>query len=143
VRGPKRKSWKGWKGFRSEWSDLIKKVQQMPPHVDLLVSRLQVEEPIRFGFRKSVGWRKGALTNWRLALPSGRCIHVREYRDIFKIHWDIADPRHNPLRHLMYDTRRLYNSIRLTVIFAITATFVYHPDMLPMILNRLATMVSP
>jgi hypothetical protein len=126
-----------WEKLVASWNELIRSVQQLPPHVDLSIKRAQVEEPRHFGFRKSVGWKKGSLRNWRLALPNGRCIHVREYRDHFKIHWDIADPRKNPFKHLVYDTRRLYNSIKIMFVFTTTAIFMYHPEAVQFLLNTL------
>lgn len=120
-----------WEKISSSWSELIKLVQGLAPHVDLLVKKSQVVEPWLFGFRKSsVGWKKGALRHWRLALSNGRSIHIREYADHFKIHWDFADPRKNPFKHLVYDTRRLYNAIRVLVACATSAAFLYHPEFL-------------
>ncbi|MEM3670732.1 MAG: hypothetical protein QW767_03195 [Thermoprotei archaeon] len=119
-----------WKNFGSGWRDLVKRVQQLPPHVDLWVAKASVSPPNIVGFRKSVGWKKGSIANWRLALANGRSIHAREYRDHFRIHWDIADPRKNPLRHLVYDTRKLFNALRVSFALTLTAVCFSHPDIL-------------
>lgn len=119
-----------WDRIKSSWRDLVKRVQQLPPHVDMLVSKATVSPPSRFGFRRSVGWKKGSIVNWRLALANGRSIHVREYCDHFKIHWDIADPGKNPLRHLVYDTRRLFNALRVSAALSLTAVVFYHSELL-------------
>ncbi|MEM0121116.1 MAG: hypothetical protein QW514_04500 [Thermoprotei archaeon] len=125
-----------WDKILASWNDLIKHVQELPPHVDLLIKKSQVKEPWLYGFRKSsIGWRKGAMRTWRLALTNGKGIHIREYSDHFKIHWDIADPRKNPLKHFVYDTRRLYNAIRILLIFIVSATFAYHPEILQALIN--------
>ena len=127
-----------WDRIIASWNDLIKSVQELPPHVDLLIKKSQVIEPWLCGFRKSsIGWRKGALRNWRLALSNGKSIHIREYADHFKIHWDIADPRKNPLKHFVYDTRRLYNTIRLLLVFITSAAFIYHPEILQALMSAL------
>lgn len=128
-----------WERISASWGELIRCVQNLPPHVDILIKKSQAAEPWLFGFRKSsMAWRKGALRNWRLALPNGKSIHIREYADHFKIHWDVADPRKNPLKHFIYDTRRLYNTIRLLVIgMASTMTLLYHPGILQALISMI------
>lgn len=128
-----------WEKIYASWNELIRFVQGLPPHVDLIIKKSQLMEPWLFGFRKSrIGWKKGALRHWRLALPNGKSIHIREYADHFKIHWDIADPRKNPLKHFMYDTRRLYNAIRLLAVGAASlAALLYHPEILQALMGLL------
>jgi hypothetical protein len=133
-----------WKSIRETWSELIKSVQRLPPHVDLLIHKSIVDEPWLFGFRKSLmAWKKGSLRNWRLALPNGRCIHVREYKDHFKIHWDIADPRKNPFKHLVYDTQRLFNTLKLSFFVSTAALFVYRPETIQAIMALFRAFVVP
>jgi len=127
-----------WEKIFASWNELIRLVQELPPHVDLLIKKSQVIEPWMCGFRRSkMGWKKGALRNWRLALSNGKSIHIREYSDYFRVHWDIADPRKNPFKHFIYDTRRLYNSIRLALVCCLSATFIYHPEILQALMSVL------
>lgn len=104
-----------WKRWRARWVGVIMNVQRLPPHVDLFIRKSLNEDPKLFGFRKSlIAWKKGCISNWRLNLPNGRSIHIREYTDHFRIHWDFADPKRNPLKHFVYDTKTLFRALSLT-----------------------------
>ena len=45
-----------------------------------------------------LGYPKGALRQYRKGT-----LHIREYEDKFLVHEDRADPREDPLGHLIYD----------------------------------------
>ena len=34
---------------------------------------------------------------------NGTCIHIKEYSDLYKIHWDESNPATNPIGHLLND----------------------------------------
>ena len=45
-----------------------------------------------------LGYSRGSVRQYRY----GR-LHIREYEDAFVVHTDTADPRRDPLGHLVYD----------------------------------------
>lgn len=45
----------------------------------------------------------GQKENYRISLPDGKGIHIKEYENTFKVHWDKSDPRTDPIGHLLKD----------------------------------------
>ncbi len=61
-----------------------------------------------------VGDRRGAKKQYR----SSSNIHVREYEDKFTIHIDHADPRSNPIGHLLKDSPETMVAAATSLYFA-------------------------
>jgi len=98
-----------------EWTNVIKRVLSLKPHKDLYIEKRRVTHPLYAGFRHSIGEPKGQIADYRLRLINGRSIHVREYKDHYRVHWDIVDPSVNPLLHLKYDAPHWYNILISTI----------------------------
>jgi len=85
------------------WEEVIEKVLTQPKHKDLLVKKSKLPDlPPEFQFRYGDG--DGQIANYGLALEDGTGIHVKEYDDFYKIHWDQKDPNVDPLGHLIHDS---------------------------------------
>jgi hypothetical protein len=85
----------------SPWDAVIARVREMPFHVDVAVSDA-VPPPVSAGFDPGRGKPAGQRADYRLPLPDGTEVHVREYDDRFTVHRD----RHSAeqrLRHLALD----------------------------------------
>lgn len=86
------------------WDDIVKVVLSMPPHRDLALLKSQLPSPRLSGFRRRwLSEPRGQRADWEKVMPDGRSVHVREYRDYYLVHWDIASPSRSALRHLLYD----------------------------------------
>lgn len=46
---------------------------------------------------------QGQLRDYELTLPDGKRIHVREFEDKYRAHWDIISPSVDILEHLRHD----------------------------------------
>jgi len=85
------------------WRILIHKVLKNPPHKDALIPKHIVKDPLEEGFFETLGEPQGQMKDYELTLSDGRRIHVREFKDHYKVHWDKMSPRINPIDHLRYD----------------------------------------
>lgn len=60
--------------------------------------------PARMGAERIVwfmGWAPGSAAQYRG--PNG--LHISEYQDFWKVHYDTYDPRFSPVEHLLFDTQ--------------------------------------
>jgi hypothetical protein len=89
------------------WSCVIEGVLHLSKHQDLKVMKGAVPHPLEVGFKASVGGPAGQRADYRLSLPDGRGIHVREYEDYYLVHWDGRDPSVDPIGHVMEDAPHL------------------------------------
>ncbi len=87
----------------NEWNAVIEMVLSKPAHIDVMVSKLEVPHPSTAGFVEHFGDDAGQLANYRLPLPDGREVHVKEYREDYSTHWDNSSAIRNPLGHLLRD----------------------------------------
>ncbi len=86
------------------WKTVLEIVLTSPAHTDLSVSKLLVPHPLLVdGFVKHFGDLAGQIGNYRFPLPDGREFHVKEYADLFRVHWDNISAIRNPLGHLLKD----------------------------------------
>jgi hypothetical protein len=53
--------------------------------------------------KERMGEPQGQLADYKWALPDGKSIHVREYLDEYRIHWDMFDVDIDLINHLRYD----------------------------------------
>ncbi len=87
-----------------DWGYIARVVLNQQEHTDLQIMKLSVPHPLEAGFRKGRGDYAGQKANYRLALPDGRGLHVKEYDDYYLIHRDRWDPSIDPLRHIIEDS---------------------------------------
>ena len=90
------------------WNLIIRQVLQMPAQQELSIMSWGGPHPRNMGFYRSVGLPPAQVQDWRLALPDGRGIHVREERNGYKAHWDHVDPSVSLLGHLRKDVPWLF-----------------------------------
>ena len=75
-----------------------------------------VPHPSMIGFEEHFGDLAGQKTDYRLALPDDRSIHVREYDHYYLIHWDSKDPKIDPIGHLIEDAPHWLAVLGLTIL---------------------------
>mgnify|MGYP001773268492 CR=1 FL=1 len=91
------------------WSRIIHKVLRLPAHKDIVVEKSStLVHPTLVGFRRSIGEPHGQSADYRLRLYDGRSIHVREYSDHYRVHWDRVDPSVSIVAHLKHDAPHIY-----------------------------------
>jgi len=90
--------------MHTSWRNIIKRVLSLPPHVEFRIPKRTVPSPEAVGFKETgLGDLKGARKQYRLRLPDGRSLHLRDYDQYYTIHWDEIDPELDPLGHLVKD----------------------------------------
>ncbi len=87
----------------NEWSNVISVVLQLPPHQDIIRPKATLSHPKEVGMKERMGEPQGQLADYKWALPDGKSIHVREYLDEYRIHWDMFDVDIDLINHLRYD----------------------------------------
>lgn len=91
------------------WSKIIDKVLTLPAHEDMIVKKSNaLIHPTLVGFKRSVGEPHGQSADYRLRLYDGKSIHVREYNDHYRVHWDKVDPSVSIIAHLKHDAPHIY-----------------------------------
>jgi len=93
-----------WPTIRKKtWNGVISEVLVLSKHQDLTIikSKLPV---LPQEFHTRLADEDGQNADFGLALEDGTGIHVKEYDDYYKIHWDQKDPNVDPLGHLIYDS---------------------------------------
>ena len=84
------------------WEQIISAVLTLPKHKDIVVKFSEVPE-LPPEFKPRPGDNDGQITDYGLALEDGTGIHIKVYKDYYKIHWDEKDPIKDPFGHLAYD----------------------------------------
>jgi hypothetical protein len=85
------------------WRAVLETVLSTPAHTDLSFPKLHLPHPTFVdGFVKHFGSLAGKR-HYRLPLPDGREVHVKEYAEMFMAHWDNFSAIRNPLGHLLKD----------------------------------------
>ncbi len=85
------------------WKSVLEIVLSTKAHTDISISKLDVPHPLASGFVKHFGDLAGQNGDYRLPLPDGKELHVKEYDKDFKAHWDMESAIKNPLGHLFWD----------------------------------------
>jgi len=89
---------------RRAWVEVaLALVDALPPHVEVCIPRDLAPHPERAGLQRALGLGRGR--HYSLTLPGGGRLHVRVLRGegCFRAHWDLRDPRVDPLGHLLFD----------------------------------------
>lgn len=84
------------------WQGIAVAALALPKHAKLTVARASVPHPSDAGLYRSVGLAR-QCRHYRQALPDGRGLHVHEYADHYRVHWDAVDPSVSLLRHFLQD----------------------------------------
>ena len=83
---------------------MIYRILENPPHVDVTISKHLVVNPLEEGFTETfLSEPQGQLRDYELTLSDGKRIHVREFKDKYRAHWDIVSPSVDILEHLRRD----------------------------------------
>lgn len=85
------------------WVAVIEEALTYSAHTDLAVSKEELAHPTAWEFEQGSGKPVGQQADYRLPLPDERGIHVKEYGDRYKVHWDKVAPSQNGLGHLRSD----------------------------------------
>jgi len=88
--------------METTWKAIAVAVMALPQHGKLHVPRDRVPHPEHAGLYRSLGLAR-QCRHYRQALPDGRGLHVHEYADHYRVHWDAVDPSVSLLRHLWHD----------------------------------------
>ena len=88
---------------RYTWEQVINEVLTQPKHSDITVEKWRLPS-LPNDFKPRMADDDGQIADYGLALEDETGIHVKEYDDYYKIHWDTKDPSVNPLGHLVYDS---------------------------------------
>lgn len=90
---------------------LVGQVLRRPAHVEIPIPRDDIPHPLSMGFRKDFGEPRGQIADYRVTLEDGRSVHVREYKESWKIHWDKMDWMVNAVEHLRKDSPGYYTLV--------------------------------
>lgn len=90
------------------WVKIIRDVLEEEPHRDITIPKNTIAHPSICGFRRRIGFPKGQIADWDMVLPDGRGVHVREYSDYYRIHWDRVSPFVSRIGHLKRDAPGLF-----------------------------------
>lgn len=84
------------------WQAVALAALALPQHGKVHVPLAEVPHPLESGMYQSRGMAR-RCKHYRHALPDGKGLHVHEYPDHFRVHWDAVDPSISLLRHLLHD----------------------------------------
>ena len=84
------------------WDFVTLRVLQLPCHKDMRIKKSEICHPKYDGFQLNIGEPQGQLADYRKLLEDGRGLHIREYIDHYRIHWDKIHPI-NLIGHLIED----------------------------------------
>lgn len=84
------------------WEQVIATALNYPAHTDIIVG-LKMVPTLPEYFSKRMADNDGQKADYGLGLPDKKGIHVKEYDDHYKVHWDKRDPKTDPLGHLYHD----------------------------------------
>ena len=85
------------------WQAATEQVLRLPMHEAVELDHQAARHPRQAGFRRSIGLDLRARGHYRRRLPDGRGLHVLEFRDHYRIHWDATHPSTGLLRHFTED----------------------------------------
>ena len=84
-------------------NNTINSVLTKPAHEDVKYEKHLLDVDLLQQHRSILADSDGQIDNYRITLKDGRDIHIKEYDDHYKIHWDHANPSKDPITHLIKD----------------------------------------
>ncbi|MCE4624129.1 MAG: hypothetical protein F7B11_05230 [Caldisphaeraceae archaeon] len=90
-----------------KWEEVESKIMKSKFHQDYLYYKKQLPDPSSFCLEPSVGKPRGQIKNWRKTLPDGSCLHVLEFKNIYIVHRDRANPNDSIIKHIALDEPKL------------------------------------
>ena len=87
----------------STFNELVKYIITLPAHRDIKVNRDFFNREWLNEHKSRFADYDGQNTDYRILLTDGKSIHVKEYVNHYKIHWDKSDLATNPIGHLIND----------------------------------------
>jgi hypothetical protein len=83
---------------------LSQTLRKMPAHTDIIIPKSLIPNPEAEGFRRTLGEPRGQKADYELTLEDGKRIHLLDYGDHYKAHWDWFSPLVDLIKHLLYDS---------------------------------------
>ena len=107
------------------WDAIIRVVKQLPPHEDVRVEHFEVDG-IPDDFYERPADHDGQDADYGFPLDDGAGIHVKEYDDHYRVHWDKRDPMTDPLGHLYEDSPKWLVFGGAVVVVAVGGICLWH-----------------
>lgn len=86
------------------WDEIESILNNMKFHKCITIKKSEIPLPIiSDGFRESSGEPEGQLRDIRKTINGTECMHVKQYRDHYKVHRDRVDPICNLVMHFILD----------------------------------------
>jgi len=85
-------------------------------HQEVRIRPIPEAHLVDLGYRRSLGTPKGQRADYRKPLDDGRGLHVREYEDHMRVHWDRTAPSVDRVVHLVDDARGVTLTGGLTLV---------------------------
>ncbi len=86
-----------------DWADVAEALIRPPFYVSYVIPKSSLPDPAASCLEPSFGRRRGQLRDWRATLPDGSCMHVLEFKTIYVVHRDRANPNESVVRHVALD----------------------------------------
>jgi len=83
---------------------MLLQIRSMPAHTDIIIPKSLIPDPEAEGFIRTLGEPRGQKADYELTLEDGKRIHLLDYGDHYKAHWDWFSPLVDPVKHLLYDS---------------------------------------
>lgn len=83
----------------------------LKPHASITINKTSIEHPLKAGLKKTIGEPAGQIADYEYIFSDGSRVHVREYENVYEIHWDILSPTVDPIGHLICDAPHVPLSI--------------------------------
>jgi hypothetical protein len=86
------------------WKPIVNGVLILQPYQKTTIPKFCSTNPSQAGFvRTYLEEHENQLADYRLTLPDGRGIHLREFADHYVMHWDKKCPLIDPIGHINQD----------------------------------------
>ena len=106
------------------WKEFEDYLLTFPPHEDIVVSKDFFNKESLQRFKSILSDDDGQIANYRLLVePSNKGIHIKEYSDSYKIHWDKVNPATDPIGHLLEDAPHHIPAVIIGSLFALVVGY--------------------
>jgi len=90
------------------WTYIEQVVFSKSAHEDVSICHEDVPDPTKNGYVLTIGEFQGQDADYEKSFTNGKRIHIRRFKDLYKIHWDFFSPIFSPIQHLRYDAPEWY-----------------------------------